>query len=187
MIYFFVLVGLLLSGFAAFIPKFIESQFSVSSGWAAMLVGKCTLKSDYFSIPYSVTSTSVSSIQYPVSSVQCPLFSIQFSNPQYSMFSIMTLFQTLSIQFPTLTIPYPIFSIQYPVSSMRCPLYIFSIQFSNHQYSMFSIMFQILSIQFPILTIPYPIFSIQSSIRLETFGIHYRVFSIHHSSVRFSI
>jgi len=31
--------GLLLSGFAAFLPKFIESQFSVSASWAALVVG----------------------------------------------------------------------------------------------------------------------------------------------------
>ena len=36
----FFLPGLLLSGFTAFAPKFIESQFSISAGLAAQLVGK---------------------------------------------------------------------------------------------------------------------------------------------------
>ena len=31
---------MLLSGFAAFTPKFVQSQFGVSTGWAAMLTGK---------------------------------------------------------------------------------------------------------------------------------------------------
>ncbi|XP_074656773.1 solute carrier organic anion transporter family member 4A1-like [Tubulanus polymorphus] len=31
--------GLLLSGFTVFAPKFIESQFSISAGWAAQLIG----------------------------------------------------------------------------------------------------------------------------------------------------
>lgn len=31
--------GLLLSGFAAFLPKLIENQFSVTASWAAMLMG----------------------------------------------------------------------------------------------------------------------------------------------------
>lgn len=33
-------VGLLLSGFTAFAPKFLESQFSLSAGLAAQFVGK---------------------------------------------------------------------------------------------------------------------------------------------------
>lgn len=32
--------GLLLSGFATFIPKFIESQFSVAASFSALVVGK---------------------------------------------------------------------------------------------------------------------------------------------------
>lgn len=32
--------ALLVSGFTAFTPKFIESQFSISAGLAAQLVGK---------------------------------------------------------------------------------------------------------------------------------------------------
>ena len=35
--------GMLLSGFAAFSPKFIEAQFSLTPGWAAMLVGFATI------------------------------------------------------------------------------------------------------------------------------------------------
>jgi len=32
-------IGLLISGFTVFAPKFIESQFSISAAWAAQLVG----------------------------------------------------------------------------------------------------------------------------------------------------
>lgn len=35
--------ALLLNGFAAFLPKFIESQFSVAASWAALLVGVVTV------------------------------------------------------------------------------------------------------------------------------------------------
>ncbi|CAH1775633.1 unnamed protein product [Owenia fusiformis] len=35
--------ALLVSGFTAFIPKFIESQFSISASWAGMLVGFATI------------------------------------------------------------------------------------------------------------------------------------------------
>lgn len=31
--------GLLIAGFAAFLPKVIENQFSVSASWAALLMG----------------------------------------------------------------------------------------------------------------------------------------------------
>ena len=32
--------GLLIAGFAAFLPKLIENQFSVNASWAALLMGK---------------------------------------------------------------------------------------------------------------------------------------------------
>lgn len=32
--------GLLVSGFAAFLPKFIENQFSVTASWASILMGE---------------------------------------------------------------------------------------------------------------------------------------------------
>ena len=32
--------GLIASGFATFMPKFIENQFGVTAGWAAMLTGE---------------------------------------------------------------------------------------------------------------------------------------------------
>lgn len=32
--------GLLIAGFAAFLPKLIENQFSVTASWAAVLMGK---------------------------------------------------------------------------------------------------------------------------------------------------
>jgi len=33
------LLGLLISGFVVFAPKFVESQFGITAAWAAQLIG----------------------------------------------------------------------------------------------------------------------------------------------------
>ena len=41
--------GMITSGFATFMPKFIQNQFGVSAGWAAMLTGMLRAYDDVIS------------------------------------------------------------------------------------------------------------------------------------------
>ena len=50
--------GLLIAGFAAFLPKLIENQFSVNASWAALLMG--TVDDENFLPSYFLSNISSS-------------------------------------------------------------------------------------------------------------------------------
>ena len=46
--------GLITSGFATFMPKFIQNQFGVTAGWASMLTGKDEIQQITFKMGFLI-------------------------------------------------------------------------------------------------------------------------------------